>query len=196
MGLHFALSPVLLGRGEAMFQGLDLPALSHRVTESTATDLATHVVLGREEAKKRPLLQVRRRIAVGQQPPTSAGSRSQPNDCFREAAQLRLDDHSGRQSALASASSMSASTQTRRCSIPRISATGKMMPPLVRIMASYLLLRLVRLGFRLGQSDSFRRTFSQTRVSGLGTPTYPSSSGSMHWPLRLQRSAGMDQIPR
>src|SRR3954462_13426889 len=45
--LHFALSPVLLGRGEAMFEGLDLPALGYRVMESTATDLATHVVLGR-----------------------------------------------------------------------------------------------------------------------------------------------------
>jgi dihydrofolate reductase len=47
--LHFALSPVLLGRGEAMFEGLDLPALGYRVMESTATDLAMHVVLGREE---------------------------------------------------------------------------------------------------------------------------------------------------
>src|SRR3954449_367392 len=45
--LHFALSPVLLGRGEAMFEGMNLPALGHRVIESTATDLATHVVLGR-----------------------------------------------------------------------------------------------------------------------------------------------------
>ena len=45
--LHFALSPVLLGRGEAMFEGLDLPALGYRVMKSTATDLATHVVLGR-----------------------------------------------------------------------------------------------------------------------------------------------------
>ena len=45
--LHFALSPVLLGRGEAMFEGLDLPALGYRVMKSTATDLATHVVLRR-----------------------------------------------------------------------------------------------------------------------------------------------------
>jgi dihydrofolate reductase len=49
--LHLALSPVLLGRGEAMFEGLDLPALGYRVMESTATDLATHVVLGREESE-------------------------------------------------------------------------------------------------------------------------------------------------
>ena len=46
--LHIALSPVLLGRGEAMFEDLDLPALGYRVMESTATDLATHVVLGRQ----------------------------------------------------------------------------------------------------------------------------------------------------
>jgi hypothetical protein len=42
-------APVLLGRGEAMFAGLDLPALGYRVIESTATGLATHVVLRREE---------------------------------------------------------------------------------------------------------------------------------------------------
>ena len=47
--LHFALSPVLLGRGEAMFEGLDLHALGYGVMESTATDFATHVVLGRQE---------------------------------------------------------------------------------------------------------------------------------------------------
>ncbi|WP_116090277.1 dihydrofolate reductase family protein [Sphingomonas crusticola] len=45
--LHFALSPVLLGRGEAMFAGLDLPALGYRVVESTASELATHIVVGR-----------------------------------------------------------------------------------------------------------------------------------------------------
>jgi dihydrofolate reductase len=45
--LHFAISPVVLGRGEAMFAGLDLPALGFRVTEHVATPLATHVVLAR-----------------------------------------------------------------------------------------------------------------------------------------------------
>jgi dihydrofolate reductase len=45
--LHFAISPVALGRGEAMFAGLDLPALGFRVTEHVATPLATHVVLAR-----------------------------------------------------------------------------------------------------------------------------------------------------
>ncbi len=48
--LHFAISPVLLGKGEAMFEGLDLPALGYRVTESTPTDFATHIVVEREEA--------------------------------------------------------------------------------------------------------------------------------------------------
>jgi len=47
--LHFAFSPVLLGQGEAMFEGLDLPALGYRVERSTASDLATHVTLGRKE---------------------------------------------------------------------------------------------------------------------------------------------------
>jgi dihydrofolate reductase len=47
--LHFALSPILLGRGEAMFEGLDLPALGYRVMESAGTDLATHVVLARQD---------------------------------------------------------------------------------------------------------------------------------------------------
>lgn len=47
--LHVALSPVLLGRGEALFESLDLPAIGYRVLEFTATDLATHVVLGREK---------------------------------------------------------------------------------------------------------------------------------------------------
>ena len=45
--LHLAISPVLLGRGEALFEGLDLPALGYRVIATTPTELATHVVLGR-----------------------------------------------------------------------------------------------------------------------------------------------------
>jgi dihydrofolate reductase len=47
--LHLALSPVLLGRGEATFAGLDLSSLGYRVTESTASDLATHIMLARSE---------------------------------------------------------------------------------------------------------------------------------------------------
>jgi dihydrofolate reductase len=46
-GLHLALSPVVLGQGEAMFAGIDLPALGFRVTEHQATAHATHIVLSR-----------------------------------------------------------------------------------------------------------------------------------------------------
>jgi dihydrofolate reductase len=45
--LHFAVSPVVLGRGEAMFAGIDLPALGLSVTEHRATEHATHIVLSR-----------------------------------------------------------------------------------------------------------------------------------------------------
>jgi dihydrofolate reductase len=45
--LHFALSPVVLGHGEAMFAGIDLPALGYRVTEHQASEHATHIVLAR-----------------------------------------------------------------------------------------------------------------------------------------------------
>jgi dihydrofolate reductase len=45
--LHFALSPVVLGQGEAMFTGIDLPALGYRVAEHQATEHATHLVLSR-----------------------------------------------------------------------------------------------------------------------------------------------------
>jgi dihydrofolate reductase len=43
--LHFALAPVVLGQGEALFAGLNLPALGFSVTERKATQHATHVVL-------------------------------------------------------------------------------------------------------------------------------------------------------
>lgn len=45
--LHLAISPVVLGRGEALFPGLDLPALGYRLLEREATELAMHVVLAR-----------------------------------------------------------------------------------------------------------------------------------------------------
>jgi dihydrofolate reductase len=45
--IHYAVSPVLLGRGEAMFTGIDLRAMGYRVTAHTATELATHIVLAR-----------------------------------------------------------------------------------------------------------------------------------------------------
>jgi len=45
--LHLAVSPVVLGRGEPLYAGIDLPGLGYRVTEVVATDLATHLVLTR-----------------------------------------------------------------------------------------------------------------------------------------------------
>jgi dihydrofolate reductase len=43
--LHLALAPVALGQGEALFTGLDLPALGFSTTRREATEHATHVVL-------------------------------------------------------------------------------------------------------------------------------------------------------
>lgn len=45
--LHIAISPVLLGRGERLFDGVDLPALGYTCTQHVATPRATHVVLAR-----------------------------------------------------------------------------------------------------------------------------------------------------
>ena len=45
--MHYAISPVLLGSGEALFEGLDLPALGYEVREHVASDKAQHVVLAR-----------------------------------------------------------------------------------------------------------------------------------------------------
>ena len=43
--MHFAISPVLLGKGEALFAGIDLPALGYRRSEHVNTPNATHIVL-------------------------------------------------------------------------------------------------------------------------------------------------------
>jgi dihydrofolate reductase len=45
--LHLVQSPVLLGRGESLFEGIDLPGLGYRVAEVVPTDRATHLVLTR-----------------------------------------------------------------------------------------------------------------------------------------------------
>lgn len=45
--LHIAISPVLLGQGEALFAGLDLPALGYGITEYTQGEHAMHLVLAR-----------------------------------------------------------------------------------------------------------------------------------------------------
>ena len=46
--IHLALSPVLLGQGEPLFAGLDLPALGYRCSPSTAGEQATHFLLHRD----------------------------------------------------------------------------------------------------------------------------------------------------
>jgi dihydrofolate reductase len=46
--MHLAISPVVLGRGEAFFAGLDLPQLGFQVTEQTAGENAMHVVLDKK----------------------------------------------------------------------------------------------------------------------------------------------------
>lgn len=46
--LHLAIAPVLLGRGESLLGGLDLPALGYEVAASVPSARATHVTLARK----------------------------------------------------------------------------------------------------------------------------------------------------
>ena len=48
--IHLAISPILLGSGEHLLSGLDLPALGYRVAEHVSSQAATHVVLRRGAA--------------------------------------------------------------------------------------------------------------------------------------------------
>ena len=45
--MHLAISPVLLGSGEHLFGGIDLPKLGYQCTEHVPTPNATHVILAR-----------------------------------------------------------------------------------------------------------------------------------------------------
>jgi dihydrofolate reductase len=45
--MHVAIAPVLLGSGERLFEGIDLPALGYACTEHVASPLATHVLITR-----------------------------------------------------------------------------------------------------------------------------------------------------
>ena len=45
--LHLAISPALLGAGEALLAGIDLHAMGYRCTEHVGTEDALHVVLGK-----------------------------------------------------------------------------------------------------------------------------------------------------
>ncbi len=46
--LHLAISPVLLGAGERLFEGLDVRTLSYECVEFVASEKATHAVLRRQ----------------------------------------------------------------------------------------------------------------------------------------------------
>lgn len=46
--MHVAIAPVLLGAGEPLFAGIDLPGLGYRRTEHVTTPGAMHVVLARQ----------------------------------------------------------------------------------------------------------------------------------------------------
>lgn len=48
--MHLAMSPVLLGEGEALLTGIDLLALGFRVAEHKSTELAQHVILQKTPA--------------------------------------------------------------------------------------------------------------------------------------------------
>jgi dihydrofolate reductase len=50
--IHFAISPILLGSGEHLLSGLDLPALGYQVSEHATSAGAMHVVLNRGETPK------------------------------------------------------------------------------------------------------------------------------------------------
>jgi len=45
--LHIAIAPILLGSGEHLFHGLDLPALGYRCKAHVASESATHIILGK-----------------------------------------------------------------------------------------------------------------------------------------------------
>lgn len=46
--MHYAVAPVLLGRGERLFDGVDLRSLGYACVQTVATEKATHVVLRRQ----------------------------------------------------------------------------------------------------------------------------------------------------
>ncbi len=50
--LHLALSPVVLGRGESLFEGIDWRALGYRCVERVAGENATHVTLKKQDTNR------------------------------------------------------------------------------------------------------------------------------------------------
>ncbi|MGH8234570.1 MAG: dihydrofolate reductase family protein [Rhodanobacteraceae bacterium] len=51
--LHVAVAPILLGSGESLFSGLDLPSRGYECVEHAATEKATHVVLRKNQVTDR-----------------------------------------------------------------------------------------------------------------------------------------------
>jgi dihydrofolate reductase len=45
--LHIAIAPILLGSGEHLFHGLDMPALGYRCKKHVASENATHLILAK-----------------------------------------------------------------------------------------------------------------------------------------------------
>jgi dihydrofolate reductase len=50
--LHLAVAPALLGRGENLFFGMNLPALGYACTEHTHSDTAMHIVVTKKAAQR------------------------------------------------------------------------------------------------------------------------------------------------
>jgi dihydrofolate reductase len=46
--MHLVMSPVLLGGGEPLLAGIDLPLLGYEVTEHVASEKATHIVVSKQ----------------------------------------------------------------------------------------------------------------------------------------------------
>ena len=52
--MHLAVSPILLGAGEHLLAGLDLPALGYRCTESVPSAKAVHYIIARTQEPRSP----------------------------------------------------------------------------------------------------------------------------------------------
>lgn len=48
---HFAVAPIVLGSGEHLFSGLDLPSLGYDVVERAASESALHVVIAKTSSR-------------------------------------------------------------------------------------------------------------------------------------------------
>ena len=46
--MHLAMAPIFLGRGERLFDGIDLASLGYRCTERLSTPAATHLLISRQ----------------------------------------------------------------------------------------------------------------------------------------------------